>query len=87
MIRSVQRQPARFTEMVGPEFLVLQLCLLALRAFAQPAPAQQARITAAIKSASSTPVTDWTAFVNPFIGTGTVILELLDFILLILSCR
>jgi hypothetical protein len=38
---------------------------------AQPSPAVQRRITAAIEAAVNTPTIDYTAFVNPFIGTGT----------------
>lgn len=37
---------------------------------AQPNPAQQKRIAAAIKSAANESNPDYTAFVNPFIGTG-----------------
>lgn len=36
---------------------------------AQPSPDQQKRITAAIKAAANQPNPDYTAFVNPFIGT------------------
>jgi hypothetical protein len=38
---------------------------------AQPSPGVQRRISAAIEAAGNTPVIDYTAFVNPFIGTGT----------------
>jgi hypothetical protein len=38
---------------------------------AQPSPEVQTRILAAIEAASNAPVVDYTAFVNPFIGTGT----------------
>src|ERR1700761_5878644 len=48
----------------------LFLSLLLACVCAQPSPAQQARIAAAIKNATTNPVTDFTAFVNPFIGTG-----------------
>lgn len=37
---------------------------------AQPNPAQQKRIAAAIKTAANQSNPDYTAFVNPFIGTG-----------------
>jgi hypothetical protein len=37
---------------------------------AQPSPNQQDRITAAIKAAVNQSNPDYTAFVNPFIGTG-----------------
>lgn len=37
---------------------------------AQPSPDQQKRITAAIKAAVNQSNPDYTAFVNPFIGTG-----------------
>jgi len=41
-------------------------------AYAQPSPQVQARISAAIKTAQESNSTDidYTAFVNPFIGTG-----------------
>jgi hypothetical protein len=38
--------------------------------YAQPSPDVQRRISAAIEAANNTPVIDYTAFVNPFIGTG-----------------
>jgi hypothetical protein len=38
---------------------------------AQPSPDVQRRITAAIKAATNASAVDYTAFVNPFIGTGT----------------
>jgi hypothetical protein len=41
---------------------------------AQPSPDVQRRISAAIEAAiinGSSSITDYTAFVNPFIGTGT----------------
>jgi len=38
--------------------------------YAQPSPEVQRRISAAIEAASNTPVIDYTAFVDPFIGTG-----------------
>jgi hypothetical protein len=37
---------------------------------AQPSPEQQKRIAAAIKAAANKSNPDYTAFVNPFIGTG-----------------
>ena len=40
-------------------------------AVAQPSPEVQRRITAAIEAAGNAPTIDYTAFVNPFIGTGT----------------
>ena len=39
---------------------------------AQPSPAVQQRITAAIKAAANKTDIDYTAFVNPFIGTGAI---------------
>ena len=39
---------------------------------AQPSPASQKRISAAIAAAASQSHPDYTAFVNPFIGTGNV---------------
>ncbi|KAH9054267.1 hypothetical protein EDB87DRAFT_115075 [Lactarius vividus] len=39
--------------------------------YAQPSPEVQRRITAAIKAAVNASTIDYTAFVNPFIGTGT----------------
>lgn len=60
------QQPA---EMV---FLHSLLLLLASAKFAtvcaQPAPAQQKRISAAIENAAHNKTIDWTQFVNPFIG-------------------
>jgi hypothetical protein len=38
---------------------------------AQPSPEVQRRITAAIEAAANVSSVDYTAFVNPFIGTGT----------------
>lgn len=38
---------------------------------AQPSPEVQRRITAAIKAPANASTVDYTAFVNPFIGTGT----------------
>jgi hypothetical protein len=38
---------------------------------AQPSPEVQRRISAAIEAAPNAPIVDYTAFVNPFIGTGT----------------
>jgi len=37
---------------------------------AQPSPEVQHRISADIEAASSASIIDYTAFVNPFIGTG-----------------
>lgn len=52
-------------------FLWLSLVSLdSVSVFAQPSPAQQKRIDKAIKDAKNHTVTDWTAFVSPFIGTG-----------------
>lgn len=54
-------------------FLSLLLCILvpAFTVVAQPSPEVQQRISAAIAAANSTNGTvDYTAFVNPFIGTG-----------------
>ena len=38
--------------------------------YAQPSPDVQLRISAAIEAAGNASVIDYTAFVNPFIGTG-----------------
>jgi hypothetical protein len=38
---------------------------------AQPSPDVQRRISAAIEATTHVPIIDYTAFVNPFIGTGT----------------
>jgi hypothetical protein len=38
---------------------------------AQPSPEVQRRISAAIEAAGNESIIDYTAFVNPFIGTGT----------------
>lgn len=48
------------------------LALLSLSALtsAQPSPNVQKRISAAIKNAANQTNPDYTAFVNPFIGTG-----------------
>lgn len=37
---------------------------------AQPSPEVQRRISAAIEAVADAPIIDYTAFVNPFIGTG-----------------
>lgn len=52
--------------------LVASLVLVSLSSFsnAQPSPEQQKRIAAAIKAAANQTNPDYTAFVNPFIGTG-----------------
>lgn len=49
--------------------LLLSILLISLTN-AQPSPALQNRITAAIKNAANQSNPDYTAFVNPFIGTG-----------------
>ncbi|KAF8627844.1 hypothetical protein AX15_004260 [Amanita polypyramis BW_CC] len=51
--------------------LLRPVCLLGFIALvaAQPSPEQQKRITAAIRNAAHDPNPDYTAFVNPFIGT------------------
>jgi len=48
--------------------LALLLCVYLVAA--QPSPEQQKRIAAAIQDAAHNPNPDYTAFVNPFIGTG-----------------
>ncbi|KAI0063500.1 glycoside hydrolase family 92 protein [Artomyces pyxidatus] len=50
-------------------FLVLAAILIAVRVHAQPSPDVQKRISAAIKAAANETNIDYTAFVNPFIGT------------------
>ena len=52
-------------------FAVL-LTLASSLVYAQPSPAVQHRISAAIKAAANDPFIDYTAFVNPFIGTGDI---------------
>ena len=42
------------------------------RLYAQPSPEVQKRISAAIKAAANLTIIDYTAFVNPFIGTGEI---------------
>ena len=54
--------------MLLPQRLALLLC--AYLVAAQPSPEQQKRIVAAIQDAAHNPNPDYTAFVNPFIGTG-----------------
>jgi hypothetical protein len=55
--------------MLSPQRLTLLLCV-SLAVVAQPSPEQQKRITEAIQNAADNPNPDYTAFVNPFIGTG-----------------
>ena len=55
--------------MLSLQRLALLLCV-SLVVVAQPSPEQQKRITAAIQDAAHNPDPDYTAFVNPFIGTG-----------------
>jgi hypothetical protein len=50
--------------------LELALLLCAYLVAAQPSPEQQKRIAAAIQDAAHNTNPDYTAFVNPFIGTG-----------------
>lgn len=50
--------------------LLLAPSLLGELALAQPSPEVQRRISAAIKAAANATNIDYTAFVNPFIGTG-----------------
>jgi hypothetical protein len=45
---------------------------LALSAYAQPSPDVQKRISAAIRNAAGQSNPDYSAFVNPFIGTGAL---------------
>jgi hypothetical protein len=49
---------------------IVLAALAAAVAVAQPSPEVQANISAAIKAASQGGAVDYTAFVNPFIGTG-----------------
>ncbi|GJJ06144.1 hypothetical protein Clacol_000333 [Clathrus columnatus] len=51
------------------DYLCLILLSTSLSVYAQPNPAQQKRISAAIKNAAHNKTIDWTQFVNPFIGT------------------
>lgn len=51
-------------------FLLTTAGLLLSSVNGQPAPSVQAGITAAIKNAANATTLDYTAFVNPFIGTG-----------------
>lgn len=58
---------------MGPRRLaypILNVLLLLSLAAAQPSPQVQQRITSAIKTAATEKNIDYTAFVNPFIGTG-----------------
>ena len=61
----------------------LHMCIVAILLLfvplyaAQPSPKQQQRISAAIKAATNASTIDYTAFVNPFIGTGMFCLALL----------
>jgi hypothetical protein len=55
--------------MLSWQRFTLLLCA-SLIVVAQPSPEQQKRITAAIQNAAQNPNPDYTAFVNPFIGTG-----------------
>ena len=52
--------------------LVLCIAVFAFTALAQPSPEVQQRISAAIAAAANQTngTIDYTAFVNPFIGTG-----------------
>ena len=61
--------------MVSPK-LSLILALLSVVG-AQPSPDLQKRISDAIKNAANQSNPDYTAFVNPFIGTGELLLYLM----------
>lgn len=50
--------------------LLLASFMLSELALAQPSPEVQRRISTAIKAAANATTIDYTAFVNPFIGTG-----------------
>lgn len=52
--------------------LAVAISLASSVVWAQPSPAVQQRITAAIKAAANQTDIDYTAFVNPFIGTGAI---------------
>lgn len=55
----------------SPAVYILLSSFLTLFIRAQPSPEQQKRISAAIEAAlNQTGTPDYTAFVNPFIGTG-----------------
>lgn len=54
-------------------YLLFALCAFVGAVWAQPSPEVQRRIDQAIKdAANATGTPDYTAFVNPFIGTGAV---------------
>lgn len=52
--------------------LILSLGFNNVLVNAQPSPEVQKRISAAIKAAAHATTVDYTAFVNPFIGTGAL---------------
>ena len=52
---------------------LLHLLSVAALVSSQPSPEQQKRITTAIRNAAHDPSPDYTAFVNPFIGTGKLL--------------
>ena len=54
--------------LAGTLTVIIAVCCLV---HAQPSTEVQRRISAAIEAAGNTSVIDYTAFVNPFIGTGT----------------
>jgi hypothetical protein len=55
----------------SPAAYILLWSFFTIFIYAQPSPEQQARIAKAIAAASNqTGTPDFTAFVNPFIGTG-----------------
>ena len=53
-----------------PHLFPLILVSLAIPGFGQPSPSLQERISQAITAAANDSHPDYTAFVNPFIGTG-----------------
>jgi hypothetical protein len=53
-----------------PHLFSFILISLAIPGFGQPSPSLQQRISQAIAAAANDPHPDYTAFVNPFIGTG-----------------
>jgi len=62
--------------MVALLWTSVAVAALAASVHAQPSPEVQKRITAAIKAAANEPNPDLTAFVNPFIGTGELVVSL-----------
>lgn len=50
--------------------LAVSVAFHSFSVYAQPSPQVQKKISAAIKAAANSTSIDYTAFVNPFVGTG-----------------